>query len=76
MYVIWEASREDPWDSNTIPTFGRPPGRLIGGVWGGRMPPPGIKLSFVFWQPRDSMACFRLRTVHCAGSHGLPTAQI
>ena len=27
------------WISNTIPTFGRPPGRLIGGVWGGGCPP-------------------------------------
>ena len=40
--------------SNTNPTFGRPPGRLIGGVWGADAP-PGIKSGFVFSQSRASI---------------------
>ena len=48
--------------SNTNRPFWRPPGRLIGGVWGSDAP-PGIKLSCVFSQPQASI-CLRQFQIH------------
>ena len=56
-YVGLEASKliDLYWISSTNQTFWRPPGRLIGRVWGADAP-PGIKLSCVFSQPWASTA--------------------